>query len=129
MFKEKIASPAVWFEKEAGNDQPDLIMCLNYEGDERLENHRFHLSDLGIKYREDKGFITSWGRFVDAREAMAIALEYDQLPYLNGLNKAYNEEIMASRGTTENATLIFKAMTHQRSILESRELTPKDLYR
>lgn len=71
--KEVVVCAAVEFETD---NSKSVIMCLDYIGDPRVENHIFHLADIGVnrdeKYNEVRGFITNKNRFVTPEEALEL---------------------------------------------------------
>lgn len=136
--QEKIVSPAVEFEYFYRGDDPDcddkpiareVVMCIHYD-DERIESKRDAHFMYDTNVREKKGFITSKNRFVDAKEAMRIAISQCQI---------YSVELLYRELNTHNASprydnwqlhhdQIKAGIALMESSLLARELKPEDLY-
>ncbi len=124
--QEKIVCAAVEFEVDSGKD---TIMCLGYDNDPRVENHRFHLADYSLNedesYNETLGFITNRGRFVDPKEAMSIAINNNQIRELSNLYTRWIEWQLVG---DERWKDVHECWREMRDKLENRELKPEDLY-
>ena len=132
--KEKIVCAAIQYNawdicQEKYRDEPFYICGLDYES--IMESDAYvQCCILKSTINDKKGFITNKDRFVDPREAMKIAIDAGQIPYLKDLFDSYHHARINNpdTGVSYEAKMLFSAFNHQRSIWECRDLKPEDLY-
>lgn len=132
--KEKIVCAAVRFVRvleRTGRESNIDALCIRYD-DECIKDLREKLERSLYSYteREVLGFKTNRNRFVDPREAMKIAIDAGQIPYLRDLFDRYHCARISNpdTGVSYEAKMLFSAFDHQRSIWECRDLKLEDLY-
>lgn len=104
----------------------EYALCINWN-DEYVEQILFWIKKGGYKvYSLKNGFITNKNRFVDAKEAMEIAIDQDQILEIN--NCFYE---LTKANANENFRKVKELLSKLQKLridYASRELKPEDLY-
>lgn len=130
MKREKIVCAAIKTVGTNGESKRSLISIgVDYHFIQEQEGYE-GFYDTETVLTEIRGFITNKNRFVDPREAMAIAINAKQIPYLNDLFESYERARITSPGVgvCYEAKMLFDGWEHQRKNFDCRGLKPEDLY-
>lgn len=124
--QEKIVCAAIEFVVEdsfISSQHDKYVLCgIGYE-----EINDFNNSVMGREVLCAKnGFITDKNRFVDAKEAMEIAIEQDQILEINNCFAEFHEAQLAENFRKVNTLL--GELQSLKLKHASRELKPEDLY-
>ena len=128
--KEKIVCAAIQYNawdicQEKYRDEPFYICGLDYES--IMESDAYiQCCILKSTINDKKGFITNKNRFVDAKEAMSIALKACQIQAVESIamRAAHHRQL----GNTSTARAEESALVSMVELYLARELKPEDLY-